>query len=577
MSFKLKTILLLISLSLAPYVITMFFLGNAYRNDFEKRIRDNMEYQLGVTIDRLDQNLQALEKDLKFITSLDIMNDILTGDLDKRISTLLTSKKQDLQLVGDIDVTDNNQNIIASSDINRIGLSGTDVGFMEIPVFSTFDQSKIGKLILKYDLVNLSRFFADEEHLKYSLYVEGQKSSRKGHFNNSLIVQRSLKNFPKISIILEQNEDFAFSILDDFKRSFYFALIIGIFIIASIAFLVANYIVHPILLLSTTAESITRTQDYSQRVKMERGDEIGRLSNAFNLMISGMQEMIEKLKEESENKLKLMQEKSRAEMLQNLSNKLSKYLSPQIFESIFSGEKDVTLTSARKKLTVFFSDIVNFTGTTDQMESEDLTQLLNQYLNEMTIIALRHGATVDKYIGDAVMIFFGDPNSLGVEQDAIKCVEMAIEMQQRVQTLQGEWRSAGYSKPFSLRVGIHTGYCTVGNFGSENRMDYTIIGSTVNLASRIESSAKPDTIYISEDTYLLVKNNFNCKAVSSVTPKGFSQPVQLYSIEFNDEQEQPINIDNEGFQLKYNPEYLTKSDKENLKEQLEIIVKELEK
>jgi adenylate cyclase len=101
-------------------------------------------------------------------------------------------------------------------------------------------------------------------------------------------------------------------------------------------------------------------------------------------------------------------------MLETLSGKLAKYLPPQIYATIFSGAQDVKVVSQRKKLTVFFSDIVEFTETTDKMESEDLTQLLNQYLTEMSRIALDHGATIDKYIGDAIMIFFGDPET-GVE------------------------------------------------------------------------------------------------------------------------------------------------------------------
>jgi class 3 adenylate cyclase/HAMP domain-containing protein len=575
MSFKLKTILLLIFLSLAPYLVTTIYLGNAYHNDFEKRIRDDMGYQLDVTIDRLDQHIRNLQKDLRFIASLDIMNDILTGDLDKRISNLLLLKKQDLQLIGNFEIVDSDLIIVASSDINRIGITSSSEGFMSIPVYSTFDQSQIGTFILRYDLDNLTRFFANEKHLQYSLQVENEVVSSQSSFKDKLVVQKTLETRPEISVVLEQNKDFAFSILDDFTRSFYVTLIFGVFIIAAIAFLIANYIVNPILLLSETAKSITKTQDYSQQVEVNRGDEIGQLATAFNLMISGIQGMIEKLKEESENKLKLTQETSRAEMLQSLSTKLSKYLSPQIYDSIFSSEKDATLSSSRKKLTVFFSDIVNFTGTTDQMESEDLTLLLNQYLNEMTNIALQHGATVDKYIGDAVMIFFGDPHSDGVVEDANKCLGMAIDMQKRVKELQHEWRAAGYSKPFSLRIGIHTGYCTVGNFGSENRMSYTIVGSTVNLASRIESAAKPDTIFISEDTFLLVKDNFNCKSETAVTPKGFSQPVQLYSVEFENKPEQSINIDHDGFKLKFYPEKLSTLEKENLKNELKNLVKEL--
>jgi hypothetical protein len=111
--------------------------------------------------------------------------------------------------------------------------------------------------------------------------------------------------------------------------------------------------------------------------------------------------------------------------LEQLSNQLAKYLSPQVYESIFSGKQEVKLTSRRKKLTVFFSDIAGFTETADKLESEDLTRLLNEYLTEMSQIALTYGATIDKYVGDAIVIFFGDPESRGVKEDALACVEMA--------------------------------------------------------------------------------------------------------------------------------------------------------
>jgi class 3 adenylate cyclase len=103
--------------------------------------------------------------------------------------------------------------------------------------------------------------------------------------------------------------------------------------------------------------------------------------------------------------------------LVSLSSKLSKYLSPQLYKSIFSGEKNVEVASQRKKLTIFFSDIAGFTETTDMLESEELTTLLNQYLREMSAIALDHGATIDKFIGDAIMLFFGDPESRGARDE----------------------------------------------------------------------------------------------------------------------------------------------------------------
>ena len=154
----------------------------------------------------------------------------------------------------------------------------------------------------------------------------------------------------------------------------------------------------------------------------------------------------------------------------------------------FSGKQRVELASQRKKLTVFFSDIHGFTQITDQMESEDLTELINHYLTEMAEVALEHGATIDKYMGDAVMAFFGDPESRGLQEDACACVRMALAMQERLSKLSEVWRNQGIDQPLTCRIGIHTGYCTVGNFGSAERMDYTIVGGNVNLASRLEKA-----------------------------------------------------------------------------------------
>ena len=213
-----------------------------------------------------------------------------------------------------------------------------------------------------------------------------------------------------------------------------------------------------------------------------------------------------------------------------LSSKLAKYLAPQVYDSIFTGQQDVKIVSARKKLTVCFSDLVGFTEITDQMESEDLTQLLNQYLTEMSKIALQYGATIDKYVGDAIVMFFGDPTTLGVKQDALACVQMAIAMQQRVGELAQEWRGIGIGTPLRCRIGIHTGYCTVGNFGSEDRMDYTMVGGTVNLASRLEHEAPPGGILISFETCAHVKDEVHCEERGQVQVKGIAYPVATYAV-----------------------------------------------
>jgi len=156
--------------------------------------------------------------------------------------------------------------------------------------------------------------------------------------------------------------------------------------------------------------------------------------------------------------------------LDSLSTKISRYLSPQIYRSIFSGQKDVIIHTERKKLTIFFSDIQDFTAITERLQPEQITQLLNKYFTEMSRIALAHGGTIDKFIGDAVLIFFGDPETKGDVDDAKSCLRMAVEMQHQVAGLNAEWRNAGVQDPIRVRMGINTGFCDVGNFGSNDRM-----------------------------------------------------------------------------------------------------------
>jgi class 3 adenylate cyclase len=223
-------------------------------------------------------------------------------------------------------------------------------------------------------------------------------------------------------------------------------------------------------------------------------------------------------------------EAARSRMMERISSQLGKYMSPQLYQSIFSGEEKGEIASKRKKLTICFSDIASFTEITDQLESEELTALLNRYLTEMSTIALAHGATIDKFIGDAIVVYFGDPQTRGVKEDADQCVRMAIAMQDRVRELGAEWISMGLERTFELRIGINTGYCTVGNFGSEDRMDHTIIGSEVNLAARLESVADVGGILLANETHSLVTDWVGAEEGVPVTVKGFARPVKTFRV-----------------------------------------------
>lgn len=208
--------------------------------------------------------------------------------------------------------------------------------------------------------------------------------------------------------------------------------------------------------------------------------------------------------------------------------RLSKYLSPPLRKAILTG-KDVRAETQEKALTIFFSDMEGFTQLAERLDPEQLTSLLNSYLTVMSEIAFRFGGTVDKVIGDSIMVFFGDPESRGVRSDAVRCVSMAIAVRKAMQELQLRWQAEGIEHPVGLRMGINSGVCKVGNFGTENRLDYTLLGRAVNLASRLESSADSNEILLSEDTYGLIGDSIHCIDKGQISIKGFAEPVKVYS------------------------------------------------
>ena len=297
-----------------------------------------------------------------------------------------------------------------------------------------------------------------------------------------------------------------------------------------LSLLLAKHQVAPIEALTAAATSVEERNfdPKSLEAVTARPDELGQLARVFSGMGQTVLAREEKLDMLVQERTKALAE--RTEQLETLSTKLSKYLAPQVYASIFQGRQQVEIASNRKKLTVFFSDIVGFTETTENLNSQELTSILNRYLDEMAGIALKYGATLDKYVGDAIIAFFGDPETRGVAEDARACVAMAVEMQQRVAELQSQWQDEGLERPFHVRMGINTGFCTVGNFGSKDRMDYTIIGGAVNLAARLESAAEPGKILIARETWSLVKDAVIAKEKPPLTVKGFGQPLHVYEL-----------------------------------------------
>ena len=263
--------------------------------------------------------------------------------------------------------------------------------------------------------------------------------------------------------------------------------------------------------------------------------------------------------------------------LEDLSLKLARYLPRQVYQSIFEGRQDARIGCGRKKLTVFFSDIVGFVNETEGIEPEDFTFILNGYLNRMAQVVSKHGGTLDKFIGDAVLVFFGDPETNGVAEDAAACVWMALEMKEAIVELNREWLAKGIRQGFEVRMGISTGFATVGNFGSDERMDYTIIGKQVNLANRLQAAAQAGEILIGQETWLLVRDVFRCVSKKPVQAKGFERPIQTYAVMGPELSEDPAIIEEArpGFRLTLDPAQVEPSDRLAVVEKLRAAIARL--
>ncbi len=277
----------------------------------------------------------------------------------------------------------------------------------------------------------------------------------------------------------------------------------------------------------------------------------------------------------------LIEQNSRLDLLKD---KMKKYLSPQLYKALVGGTTNAEIIHKRKKLTIFFSDIVSFSAITDSIESELLSDVLNQYLNRMAEIATKWGGTIDKFMGDGVMVFFGDPEFIDDVTHAQNCARMALDMMTELSILRARWRDMGMFQPLRVRMGVNTGYCTVGNFGSSNRMEYTIVGGQVNIASRLENLAEPDSIYISQATYALIQDFAECEFVDNISVKGIHYPIEVYRLIGMRGEQGPspslLQLLRDGFVLReicFDPSSSSRTEREAMMKALRSAVDILEK
>jgi class 3 adenylate cyclase len=244
-----------------------------------------------------------------------------------------------------------------------------------------------------------------------------------------------------------------------------------------------------------------------------------------------------RLKQERTIELRTQDLQKQKRMVDKAQRFLSRYVPHQLATKILAGEVEPVRNHSRQKLTMFFSDIKDFTQATDAMEPEDMGCLLNEYFASMNDIIRAYEGTLANITGDALFTFFGAPDRTDDKDHALRCVRMARKMQRKMVELRQKWFNEGVEQPLRIRCGINTGMATVGSFGSRHRSEYSAMGMQVNLASRLETACRPGGILISHSTWALVNDQIATRPHGLIEVKGFSRPIRAYEVCLGDDRD----------------------------------------
>ena len=243
-----------------------------------------------------------------------------------------------------------------------------------------------------------------------------------------------------------------------------------------------------------------------QRIRIKSQDEFAELASEINTMAQGLQER------------------------QRLQLNFTRYVSQHVMESILQTEGEVKLSGERRKITFLFSDIRQFSRFAEKSDPEQVVSMLNEYFSVMVEIIFKNHGTLDKFLGDGLMVEFGAP--LDDDKQEFHAVQAALEMKKELNILCDKWEQEGRSR-IEIGIGIHTGYAVIGNIGSERRIEYTAIGDTVNVAARLEQLTKElkVSLIISEATVQAIKNKFPFKSLGAQQLRGRNDPIVIYTLE----------------------------------------------
>ena len=354
-------------------------------------------------------------------------------------------------------------------------------------------------------------------------------------------------------LVTEQRDTF-YAAVDQITQQSIIILVASLTIAALLLLLFIAFLTRPLKNVAGAMRRIIDSGNLGERVEVEFKDEIGQLSHTFNLMLGELERAYNQIKKYAFDAVLAQKKEAK------IRNIFQKYVPQQLIDRFFANPESM-LVGENRNLAILFSDIRSFTTISEAMRPDELVTSLNRYFSQMVDIIMGRGGIIDKYIGDAIMAFFGAP--VHHEDDPVQALNAALDMVDALEAFNAHQVAAG--KPaFVTGIGIHWGEVTVGNIGSERKMDYTVIGDSVNLASRLEGLTKPyhQPVIISEFLYEEVKNAIPCRLVDSVAVKGKKKGVRIYTSRrvLTPEEAKAWPIHDSAMEMYYNREFARAAD-----------------
>ena len=319
--------------------------------------------------------------------------------------------------------------------------------------------------------------------------------------------------------------------LDADQHSIEIGLVLLALVLTSLGALVATAfaraIVGPVRAIMGQLDCMGRG-DFSGQLAVGNADELGRLAGAVNRVNSELDGLYRQLGEYAADL-----ERKVADQVAEIGRVrgLERYLPRQVVEQVLRGELALSAQHERRKVTILFADMEGFTSLSDRVEAEELGSLVNEYFTVMSEAVFRHGGTLLSFIGDAVMVVFGAPAAPESVQDARRAVELGLDMQRAVGEWGQSWRQRGLDRPPAIRVGIHSGYVTVGTFGTRTRSEYSAMGRTTNLAARVQSAAPSGGVLVTWATRALAGEGFVYADRGLLQAKGLHTPIEVFEVQ----------------------------------------------